>query len=373
MLGPLLAGCAAWLAWRNEKLMRASVLSRASRRPRAALYSLLGLLVAAVIPHYFFVLITIIKNWQVFGSPLDPIFLVHTLQPLGGYLSHLGLGYLLGSWINRSFAAGFIAVGTFVVPVLNWNGALPRLLWEYGGGTGVGPELIPRFEVSIAQFFAGAALCTLAVWLRPQGMNVRQVGLVAIATALLVTSVGFLFETKDSRFGVQPIQIALECFSVQMKICVDRNQVASVGNLTKIVENFETYATSVGFNWDVDRIEQQTPGWLETRVDTFGPQTRVILTEPALKDIEMNLMPTVEQLVLTPQCRFSSEYQAISTHPSFLTFEIWTIKELLNIPETNLSPEYIQPLLILSESDRAAWLAQSFEALTRCDSSALPS
>lgn len=229
LLGPLLAGVAAWEGWRLSGA--ADLLATSPRRVRAAAVAWASTVFwgfAAFASGLLAVLVMV----KAAGTPGWPSSadLVATLPPLGLLAAEAAVGLLAGWWIRHPLAAPAAALGCFLLSLSLYVSDSGQFI-TVGGVGGSMVNLAPRADVQSAQLFFYAAVAVLALPLtaraRP-GSRIRGpaaadatigAGLLALvgATALLHGQSGLL---------LTPVHDPLTCVGRAPTVCVAPGYVA---------------------------------------------------------------------------------------------------------------------------------------------------
>ena len=168
LLGPLVAGIAAWEGWR---LSTAGDLLATSLRPRQAAVQTWLATVAWGVLVYLVGLGTVVVLVLAAGAPGWPDLRVlgAALPPLALLAAEAAVGMLAGWWLRHALAAPAAALGCFGLSLWCYASG-PSQFITVGGATSSLVGLAPRPGVELAQllFFAAAALAAVLMAARPR-------------------------------------------------------------------------------------------------------------------------------------------------------------------------------------------------------------
>lgn len=223
LLGPVLAGIAAWEGWR---LSTSSDLLTTSLRPRRAAGMEWAATLAWGLLIYFtglFVVTVLVRDGGTPGWP-DPRELGAALPPIALLGAETGLGMLAGWWVRHALAAPAAALGCFLLS-LWFYAAGPSQFITVGGATASLVGLAPRPGLEVAQVLCFVAMASTAVLLvaRARPFSAAPVvpagripviasGVVLVAAATLLHSYG-----QDV---LEPVDARLICVGTTPAVCV---------------------------------------------------------------------------------------------------------------------------------------------------------
>lgn len=223
LLGPLVAGVAAWEGWR---LATAADLLTTSLRPRrAALQAWVATLAWGLLA-YAVGLVVVGVLVKVAGTPGFPDVRVigAALPPVALLAAEGALGMLAGWWVRHALAAPAAALGCFLLSLWFYTGG-PSQFITVGGATASLVGLAPKPGLELAQVLCFAAAGALALLLigrpRPRSAAPAPPGEripLACGAAILVAAAGLLL----SRTGnvLEPVDAELSCVGSAPAVCV---------------------------------------------------------------------------------------------------------------------------------------------------------
>ncbi|MEN9710705.1 MAG: hypothetical protein RL441_697 [Actinomycetota bacterium] len=367
LFGPLLAGAAAWFIWRDQSLL-GEVMSARSGRPLIARAAVAAkLLVGAIAAHTVISLVMYGWAWTTFDMPPPSEALWLYVEPVAGYSMYIGFGMVIGRLLRTAVASAIAACSAFMVPMINWDGLLPRLLWEHGGGTGIGEDLVPRPSVIGAQLLFGLSLATVAVVFSSRDLRkfTLVTNLMLVLSAAL--SLAFLSNTWDSRFQLSAKSSPQVCVNGPVVVCVSADKESSLGALQAVVSSLRSELEASGIFWRVSRVETRSPGWLQENIGRVADTTRVIFHEANLRGSSIDISGIMDQLLLPASCRATDSFLSVGATESALAVSSWWTFRVAQIPLERSGSEHVLALSALSEDARRQWLVNNTEAMQHCD------
>jgi hypothetical protein len=374
LLGPLLAATAAWLAWRDRTRL-AEVVASEPRRDRAApRLALAGLVGGAWACHLAVLAVAAAVTFRVSGSPTDDSFVLAG-RPLAGFALDAGLGYVTGLAV-RSLAAPAVAASlVFTIPFLSLNGVLgartlPTLVWEFGGGSGVPADVVPRLDVLAAQLALGGGVCLLATALAPRGgrpfrvvsTQVCVVGIVAIVAAYT-----FLVTTDDVAFTEPDRPLPVTCVGAQPQVCLDRADARAAPALLSALRRMRAVYARAQVPWPVTRVQEVYPGHYVAVAARTDPATRLLMAGPAFTPDGADVSLLVDQLAMPTACRGTDAYLRVGGLPATQATLDWLTAAALAVAPEQSGSELVQRLAAMPAPDRTRWLHANLGSLDRCD------
>jgi len=369
MFGPLLAGVAAWYAWRDKSRLQDFVAISARRRTIAPWAAVTALLLAGGVAHIVVQAVSVAITLTRFSTVPPPSVLWLLIEPLGGYALYVGFGYVCGAVVPRIGTSLFAAMAVFLLPMIRWDGAVPRLLWEHGGGTGVSPDLTPRGTVVTAQIALGISVCVLATLIRVGPLSRRMKILAAGAATVTLLSTAFLFSTTDSRFTQDATPLATSCAKGTPTVCVSQTQSKALPALEAQTSRLDAAIRDVGFDWGVTRIEQQSPGAYAATASSTPISTRLFFLSDALSGDKADISVIMDQLLIPTPCRASDKVQQLEASDSVQAVLDWFVMKALAIPSEQSGSDFAKRLAKLEPTARGAWLSTNLAAMSKCDAS----
>ena len=278
LIGPLLAGIAAWEGWRCSAA--ADLLDTGAQPRRVAAVSWLatflwGLLVFAV------GLVAVCVIVRLAGTPgAPPLAAIATVLPaIALVAAECAVGLLVGWWVRHVLAAPAAALGCFLLSLWLYVSG-PTVLIQVGGASGSMIGASVRVVPAMAQVAYFAAIVLLAVlllarprpWSRAGAAQSALASLAPVATAgiLVLGSASFLVAQGPDR--LQPAPEALVCVGTAPQVCVAAGYVRYAAGARAALLPYLSRLTEAGVPVPAKFAQNANPGEL-----TVGPIESTLL------------------------------------------------------------------------------------------------
>lgn len=275
LIGPLLAGIAAWEGWRCASA--ADLLDTGTQPRRVAAVTWLatllwGLLVFAV------GLVAVCVIVRLAGTPgWPPLAAIATMLPVIGLLAaECAVGLLVGWWVRHVLAAPAAALGCFLLSLWLYVSG-PTVFIEVGGASGSMIGVSIKVVPALAQVAYFAAVVLLAVLLvaRPRPWSGTPGALASLAPAatagvLVLGAATALVAQGPNR--LQPAPEALVCVGTAPQVCVSAGYVRYAAGARAALLPYLSRLTEAGVPVPAKFAQDVNPGGL-----TVGPIDSTLL------------------------------------------------------------------------------------------------
>ena len=275
LIGPLLAGVAAWEGWRCSAA--ADLLDTGAQPRRVAAVTWLATLLWGLLV-FVVGLVSVGIIVRVAGTPGAPPLaaLASVLPAMGLLAAECAVGLLIGWWVRHVLAAPAAAVGCFLLSLWLYVSG-PTVLIEVGGASGSMIGVSVRVGPALAQLAYFAAVVLLAVLLvgRPRPWSGTPAALASLAPAatagvLVLGTASILVAQGPNR--LQPAPEALVCVGTAPQVCVSAGYVRYAAGARAALLPYLSRLTEAGVPVPAKFAQDVNPGGL-----TVGPIESTLL------------------------------------------------------------------------------------------------
>ena len=275
LIGPLLAGVAAWEGWRCSAA--ADLLDTGAQPRRVAAVTWLATLLCGLLV-FVVGLVSVGIIVRVAGTPGAPPLaaLASVLPAMGLLAAECAVGLLIGWWVRHVLAAPAAAVGCFLLSLWLYVSG-PTVLIEVGGASGSMIGVSVRVGPALAQLAYFAAVVLLAVLLvgRPRPWSGTPAALASLAPAatagvLVLGTASILVAQGPNR--LQPAPEALVCVGTAPQVCVSAGYVRYAAGARAALLPYLSRLTEAGVPVPAKFAQNANPGEL-----TVGPIESTLL------------------------------------------------------------------------------------------------
>ena len=379
--GPLLAGTAAWLAWRDRTLLQSVIAANPRRLRRAGPVVLATLLVEVGGAHLLATGVAAVLA-RVRGLPGDP-GLLSTVAAVGGLAVALSIGYLLGCVIRSAVAAPVAAVLLFVLPWLSAMGLTGR--WLPGvvlvqGGSGTSMDgLAPRLAVVLAMAAVGFGLMAVVAGTGPGRRRFQVTSPRLVVAGVVPLLVGWALlagQPGVSMYSADTAPSPVTCVNGATTVCVRQINGAVLTQVTAAVAGLRSELKRLGVTYPVTEVHDASPVQYESQALSATASQRVMLlgagSGPATQPItSVKAADIITELMLPSACRVGNEFLAIGSQAAAQATLGWLASAADGTPAARSGMDGTAQLAAASPAVRDRVLTANVVALLVCDSAAL--
>jgi hypothetical protein len=260
LLGPAMAGVAAWCAGRDRR-RGTDYLDDLAARPAgtAVLVHLAAIIVCSVIA-YAVVLIAVFARTLPGARWGGPMWLWIFAGCLGLVVQAVA-GFIIGRWLPFRFVPPLVAIACYVgqIYLINGGGATTFLAAINLQQQDVLFDTNQTLLAAQALWYAGLAAVIILLWLAASRRLRRPAGLAALAAATVAAGAGgSLVLSQHGHFIVGPTAFTYDCGGTSPQVCLQPAFGAGIGELDTTIK--PVAARLAGTPWAIHRIEQRDRG-----------------------------------------------------------------------------------------------------------------